>query len=405
VQMQLRRQNRELAHLESTQRRLAQRLIDAQAVAKVGSWETDLATLDVTWTVETHRIFGTDPASFQPTHARFLELVHPEDRPAVEDAFRASLAHTEPCTIAHRVCRADGEERVVEERWQVFRDARGQPVRAVGTSRDITVSKQLEERLAEQAALIDQAHDAFVVRGLDNRIAFWSRGAERVYGWTAAEVAGKNFLVVLQPDAAVFQEALRATLANGEWNGEISKLHQDGRKLLIQARWTLMRDAAGQPRAILTIDTDVTERRQIEQQFLRAQRMESIGTLAGGIAHDLNNLLAPITMGVELLRRAELSDSNLRVVENIDRSARRGASLVRQVLSFARGVEGQRVPLQARHIAREIEEIVENTFPKNISFEAQVPGDLWLISGDPTQIHQVLLNLCVNARDAEPGGG
>lgn len=133
--------------------------------------------------------------------------------------------------------------------------------------------------------------------------------------------------------------------------------------------------------------------------------MESIGTLAGGVAHDLNNLLSPILMGVELLRRNECTQGMKNVIDSMDRSAKRGANLVRQVLSFARGIEGARIPVNIGHIAAEIESIVENTFPKNVSLERRIPKDIDLVTGDPTQVHQVLLNLCVNARDALPEGG
>ncbi len=156
---------------------------------------------------------------------------------------------------------------------------------------------------------------------------------------------------------------------------------------------------------MLAINTDITERKKLEQQFLRAQRLESIGTLAGGIAHDLNNLLAPITMGVDLLKLFDPPPRSLPVIENIERSARRGTELVKQVLSFARGVEGARVTLQVRHILTEVESIATNTFPKNITVETRVPRDLWPVLADPTQLNQVVMNLCVNARDAMPAGG
>jgi signal transduction histidine kinase/ActR/RegA family two-component response regulator len=194
-------------------------------------------------------------------------------------------------------------------------------------------------------------------------------------------------------------------ISKGEWAGEIDQFTKDGRTLTIEGRWTLVRDAQGRPKSVLAINTDVTERKKLERQFLRAQRMDSIGTLAGGIAHDLNNLLAPIVMGAGLLQRYELPETGRDVLRNIEQSARRGADLVKQVLSFARGVVGERIPLQVGHLIREIEGIVGNTFPKSIIFAANTPPDLWLVSGDATQLNQVLLNLCVNARDAMPDGG
>src|SRR5690606_37456867 len=133
--------------------------------------------------------------------------------------------------------------------------------------------------------------------------------------------------------------------------------------------------------------------------------LESLGTLAGGISHDLNNVLAPILMATDLLHQHVQSETALRLLDNIGRSARHGADLVKQVLAFARGVEGARIPVQIRHITREIEDIVANSFPKNITLVVDVPRDLRLVLGDPTQINQVLMNLCVNARDAMPDGG
>jgi PAS domain S-box-containing protein len=150
---------------------------------------------------------------------------------------------------------------------------------------------------------------------------------------------------------------------------------------------------------------DLSERKKLEQQFLRAQRMESIGTLAGGVAHDLNNILAPIMLSVDLLK--DLTDSGRAhaILESIEISAKRGSDIVRQVLSFARGIEGQRVEVYPKHLLKDLENIIKDTFPKDIQLLFSVPKDSWIVLGDPTQVHQVLLNLCVNARDAMPNGG
>jgi PAS domain S-box-containing protein len=150
---------------------------------------------------------------------------------------------------------------------------------------------------------------------------------------------------------------------------------------------------------------DLSERKKLEQQFLRAQRMESIGTLAGGIAHDLNNILAPIMMSIEMLKLTSTDPEADTILETISRSAKRGADIVRQVLSFARGVEGERIEVQPKHLLNELENIIRDTFPKDILQNFSVPNDIWTILGDPTQVHQILLNLCVNARDAMPQGG
>jgi PAS domain S-box-containing protein len=259
-------------------------------------------------------------------------------------------------------------------------------------------------RLAEQASLLDKAQDAIVVRDLAHRITYWNKSAERLYGWTAEEARGR-VARDLQSDPAAFDEAMRRVLDHGDWVGELWQVGKAGRPLTVESRWTLVRDAAGQPSAVLVINTDITERRKLEQQFLRAQRLESIGTLAGGIAHDLNNVLTPIMMAIAMLTEHEDDPERLDTLNTLEMSARRGADMVQQVLSFARGVEGRRVQVEIGDVLRDVERIVNDTFLKNIDLRTSIPRDLWTVSGDPIQLHQVLLNLSVNARDAMPDGG
>lgn len=263
----------------------------------------------------------------------------------------------------------------------------------------------IEQKLAEQAALLDEARDAILVRDLNHNILYWNKGAQRVYGWTSAEVVGRKLTELLYHSLEKFTQAMQLTMEKGAWSGELEQFTQTGEVVVVEARWTLLRDGEGRPKSVLCINTDITERKKMESHFLRAQRLESIGTLAGGIAHDLNNLLAPIIMGVDLLRHFGVDGPSRKVVDDIERSARRGSNLVKQVLSFARGMEGARIPLQIREVVDEIESIIKNTFPKNITLEKSVSDDIWPIQGDPTQLNQIYLNLCLNARDAMPDGG
>ncbi len=167
--------------------------------------------------------------------------------------------------------------------------------------------------------------------------------------------------------------------------------------------FTPVRDSAGKLTHYLAIQQDTTERTRAEKHTLRAQRLESIGTLAGGVAHDLNNALAPILLGSELLRMQYPESNDL--LETIEGSARRGADMVKQLLTFAKGVEGERLLVQTQHLLKEMEKIIMSTFPKNVDLRTNYGSNLDPILGDSTQLHQVLLNLCVNARDAMPGGG
>jgi len=280
-----------------------------------------------------------------------------------------------------------------------FLNAEGKPYQYVAIRSDITERKRAEERISQQAALLDQAQDAILVRDLEQKILFWNKGAEKIYGWTAEEVVGKPlFKEMLDPARA-------AVIQNGEWQGELHQKRRDGVEIIVESRWTLVRDDKGQPKAILVINTDITEKKRMEGQFLRAQRMESIGTLAGGIAHDLNNVLSPIVMAIDMLQLKTTDEASRKWLDVLRTNAERGGNMVRQVLSFARGVEGERVALQPKHLIKEIVKILRETLPKSIEISLDIPNDLKIVSADATQLHQVLMNLCVNARDAMPEGG
>ncbi len=290
-----------------------------------------------------------------------------------------------------------------------FLNGKGKPYQYVAIRNDITERKHAEEQLREQATLLDHAQDAIIVRDLNDNILFWNKSAERIYGWSKAEVAGGNIKkirsIVYKDGLTQYNEAKRTVIGEGEWQGELRQLTKDGKEIIVESRWTLVRDDRGEPKSVLVINTDVTDKRKIEAQFLRAQRMESIGTLASGLAHDFNNLLSPIMMSVQLLQARITDEDGQRLLAMLQVSAERGAGLVKQVLSFARGVEGERITLQPRHLIKEIVKILKDTLPKSIEVEFEASEDLSVVAGDATQLHQVLMNFFVNARDAMPAGG
>jgi PAS domain S-box-containing protein len=278
--------------------------------------------------------------------------------------------------------------------------------RALNESEERAKQERMLEQIREQAALLDVAHDAILVCALDGTVSFWNKGAQRLYGWTVAEALGKNANELLfKAVPSNLEEARAALFHNSIWMGECRQVTRDGKEVTVQSRWTLVRNQEANPQSILVINTDITEQKQLEAQFLHAQRIESLGTLASGIAHDLNNVLTPILMAAQMLCMKQQDEDSHRWIEGIEMGARRGSEMVRQVLTIARGSQGERVVIQMKHLIHDLGQILKQTFPRSVEVRIKGTEDLWTIVGDSTQIYQVLLNLCVNARDAMPEGG
>jgi PAS domain S-box-containing protein len=276
----------------------------------------------------------------------------------------------------------------------------------VAVQEDITERKRSEERLREQAALLDIDPDAIYVKDMQDRVQFWSKGAEALYGYTADEVTGRRATEFAFSELPVdYQQALQKVLHDGQWRGEWTQKFRDGREIVVSSRWLLVRDEHGLPKSIYVVNTDITDRRRLEARFLRAQRMDSIGTMAGGIAHDLNNVLSPIMIAVQLLRKKLKDAEDQKMLDMLESLTRRGADMVKHIITFARGIEGKQMLIQPKHLIQEIDQMVRETFPKSIEVSVQLGKNLWSFSGDPTQVNQILINLCINARDAMPKGG
>jgi PAS domain S-box-containing protein len=272
-----------------------------------------------------------------------------------------------------------------------------------GSSKGMAVA--MEERMGDLERIVSLVQVALIVMDVDNRVILWNKRAEMLYGWAAAEAIGRTLPEVVLVDEALFEKASETVREVGEWEGEMMQKTHDGREVAVRSRWTLIAGSGGSIKAILVANIDITDQKNLEAQYLRAQRLESIGTLASGIAHDLNNILTPILMSTGILQRRHQDGESQKLLGAIEGSAERGADIVRQVLTFARGVAGERMLLQPRHIINELAKILGQTFPKDITIKSDLPRDLWMIPGDATQLHQILLNLCVNSRDAMPNGG
>jgi two-component system, cell cycle sensor histidine kinase and response regulator CckA len=272
---------------------------------------------------------------------------------------------------------------------------------------DITARKRAEETIREQAKLLDQAQDAILVLDLNNHVRYWNKGAERMYGYSSGEVAGKNVMEFIynESDAKDFQQAYELTMHHAEWSGELHQTKQGGAVIISDCRWALVRTAHGEPSGILQVCTDVTERKRLESRSLRAQRVESIGIFASGIVHDLNNVFSPMLIGVRVLKRKLHDQRSRRLLNNIESSAKYGSEMAHQVLSFVKGAEGVHTKLNPQKIVQDVYRQMEQIIPDNIRVHTRISENILSIMGDVTQLHQVLINLCTNARDAMPQGG
>jgi PAS domain S-box-containing protein len=263
-----------------------------------------------------------------------------------------------------------------------------------------------EERFREVVETID---DVVWISDVDkSRVPYASRAFERIWGRPAGDAASsaRQWLESIHPEDR--ERVTRAALTkqtDGTYDETYRVLRPDNTVRWVRDRAYPVRDASGATIRIAGIAEDVSDAKKMEEQFLPAQRLEAIGTLASGVAHDLNNILAPMFMIAPLLK-PKLSDrSDIDMLTIVEQSAQRGANVVRQLLTFSRGIVGERGPLQVRHLVKEMVAIMRETFPREIGIAQSIPNNLAPVCGDATQLHQVLINLCVNARDAMPDGG
>lgn len=332
--------------------------------------------------------------------------IHPDDREAARELFRTTIRSGSGTRGEYRLTREDGAVRYVEAQNSVVRDSSGAVAHVLVVARDLTERRTAEERIRWQAALLDRAQDAIVTRDMQDRITYWNQSAARIYGWTATEALGRSVTELWTEDEAQIEAARRATLFYGEWMGEMRQRSRTGSELVMQSRWSLVQTAEGTPAGFLIINTDIAEKKRLEAQFLRVQRTESIGLLAGGVAHDINNVLVPIVIAADLLESKITEDEETRTcLESIRTSAQHGTALVRQLLAFARGAVGEQAELSLVPLVTDFIGFARQTFARGIEIVAAPAESVWRIRGDATQLKQVLMNLCINARDAMPNGG
>ncbi len=339
----------------------------------------------------------------------FLSLTLPADLEADLEAKRMLLAgEMNVYSREKQYIRKDGSLLWIHLTVSAVRSPEGEPKYLISIVEDITRRREAEESLFIQSAALNAAANAIAITDRLGTIEWVNAAFCTLTGYAAEEVIGKNprDLIKSGQHDAEFYQAMWETIVSGKvWSGELINRRKDGSLFTEEMTITPVRDQAGRIVRFIAVKMDITERKALETRVLRDQRMESIGTLAGGMAHDLNNMLAPILLSIGVLKLGARSDKERKIIDTIESSARRGANLIKQILSFSRGIGGDRVEVQPAAALRDIRDIVGETFPRNIDCTFAAAPDLWTIRGDSTQINQVLMNLCVNARDAMPDGG
>jgi len=361
-------------------------------------WEVDpdlqivicMAFSDYSWAEMTNKLGHSN---------QLLILKKPFDK---IEALQMAHALTEKWSLAREIHRHLQElERTVQARTQALSTANER------LEIELAERGQAEQQIREQAALLDRAPSAILVRGIDERIRYWNQGAERLYGWSAGEAIGRDASELLQTeDAPPLQEAQEQVMVQDEWIGELNQRTKDGKAVVVESRWTLLCDNAGRPQARLIINTDVTVRKQLEEQLRQSQKMEAIGQLAGGVAHDFNNLLTVIQGHAALMLNSERLPSELAGdAQQITFAAERAASLTRQLLTYSRRQVMQLRNLDLNEVVANMTRMLQRILGEDIALSVQYAPLLPPVYADPGMVEQTLLNLVVNSRDAMPRGG
>ncbi|MBS0661893.1 MAG: PAS domain S-box protein [Verrucomicrobia bacterium] len=380
-------------------------LREAQRAAQAGSWQLAIATGQIVWTERLYEVFGLPASNPPPTFPELERYCTADSWQILNEHFQHLIATGEARETELEVIRPDGSRRWLLVRGEASYDEQRRPVSIHGMAQDITSLKATAARLRLQSAALEATANAVIITSAQGDIIWINPAFTRLTGYDSAEVVGRNPRLLKsgsQPDE--FYAGMWRQIAAGQsWSGELVNLHKDGRRITVESTITPVRSETGQITHFVAVQQDITERRLLEKQVYETQRLESIGLLASGIAHDLNNIIAPISLSMELLRTKYPNEQ--RSLEIVEQCARRGASIVRQVLAFSRGMDGTRVPLPLSRLVKEMIHLMAETLPRNIELTSDLEALQERVRVDPTQIHQVLLNLAVNARDAMPNGG
>jgi len=383
-----------------------QRLELAQRSAGAGLWDWDIVTGQIDWSRELFGLFGLDPDRTAPGFEAWRQAIHPQDQAAAASRIEQAVKDRTQLDNEYRVVLRGERIRWIHALGNTVYGPDQRPLRMSGICLDITERKAAEAELARIARqwqdTFDASNDAIWILDQDHRVLRSNKAAERLFQHPCNEMLGEHCFAVAhgsaEPPANCPFERARST-----GHREAREIEQGAQVLSVVVDPIL--DAVGRFAGAVHVVSDITEKKQMEANVLRMQRMEGIGSLAGGIAHDLNNILAPVLLAAPFLREEKDERERSKLIDMVESCAQRGANIIQQLLTFARGRPGARAPIPVRLLLNEMGRLIRETFPRNLELHLDSAKDIWPVIGDATQFHQALMNLCVNARDAMPGGG
>ncbi len=311
-------------------------------------------------------------------------------------------------TDGHAECELPLKRKDGQVIWILILAARLSDDRILGYCFDVTARRRAEDLVRLQSAALQAAANAIAIADTSGRIEWINPAYTALTGYDLSDAIGHTHAELAKSgeQGTDFYQRLWSTIKSGRvWQGELINRRKDGTTYHEEMTITPVCDAQGAIRHFVAIKQDITERKKLEARLLQTQRLESVGRLASGIAHDLNNILSPVLVAPDLLRQVVDDPRMLELLDSMEASAQRGATIVRQLLAFGRGADASRSPVSIQPLIKEMNRMMGETFPRNISRRLELWPEPLIVEGDSTQMYQLLMNLCVNARDAMPDGG
>jgi PAS domain S-box-containing protein len=354
------------------------------------------------WSPAAERLFGYGAG--EVTGRSLAILSPPEQRrsPILEAVRSGRRFHS----LRSVQCRKDGTRFEAALAVTPARDGQDRVSGSLIVLRETRELATHEALLHECAELLHCAKKAYFVRDLQGRVLAWSKGAEELYGWRTDDVVGKKDHDLFGAEAAAaYRTGTRNAVRNGSWAGQLLQRTRSGREMLVESRWVLLGSQDGKEPSIVVQNADLSTRSRLEKEVRYVERLRSVGSFAAGVAHDLNNLLAPVLMSVDVLRGMVREAEGTRILASVERCVERSIKVLNQMLRLSATAEGERAEVQVRHLIYELRNFIHTTFPESIEVTTDYSQDLPTVNAEPTQLYQLLLNLCFNARDAMVRGG